>query len=258
MKLEQVALQLYTVRDFLKTPADIAATLRKTAAIGYRAVQVSGVPDGVISPAEIRALCAESNLVLCATHEPGARILGDPAAVVERLRALDCAYTAYPYPAGIDFDSEESVAGLIRGLNESGRVLAEAGMTLTYHNHNHEFRKRDGRTLLDRIYAETEPGYVQGEIDTYWVQYGGGDPVAWCRKLAGRLPLLHMKDYMTTADNKPAFAEIGEGLLDFPAIIEAAESSGCQWFIVEQDVCPGDPFDSAARSLDYIGKHLLA
>ncbi len=256
MRMEQVALQLYTLRDFLKSPEAVAETLRNVAEIGYPAVQVSGMPEGVMAPADLRALCAKLNLVICATHEPGARILGEPGVVVERLRALGCAYAAYPFPAGIDFDSEESVSGLISGLNASGRVLAEAGLTLTYHNHNHEFRKRGGRTILERIYAETDPRYVQGEIDTYWVQYGGGDPAAWCRKLAGRLPLLHMKDYMTTSENKPAFAEIGAGVLDFPAIVEAAEASGCRWFIVEQDICPGDPFDSAARSLEYIASTL--
>ena len=258
MKLEQVALQLYTVREFLKTPEDLAASLRKTAGIGYRAVQVSGVPDGVLSPAEIRALCAELNLVVCATHEPGGRIVSEPQAIVEKLRAYGCVYTAYPYPAGIDLDSGVAVASLIRQLDAAGRVLAAAGYVLAYHNHHMEFRKLNGRIILDRIYGETDPRHLQGEIDTYWVQYGGGDPVDWCRKLAGRMPLLHMKDYQVNSRNEVVFAEIGAGVLDFPAIVGAAESSGCQWFIVEQDICPGDPFDSAARSLDYIGKYLLA
>ena len=112
--------------------------------------------------------------------------------------------------------------------------------------------------MLDLLYAQTDARYLQAEIDTYWVQYGGGDPVAWCEKLAGRLPLLHLKDYMFTPAAKPAFAEIGSGNLDWKRIIAAAEKSGCQWFIVEQDTCPGDPFDSVAKSYRYIAEHLCA
>lgn len=257
MKIEQVAIQLYTLRDFLKTAEQVDQTLGKVAAIGYPAVQVSGMAEGAVSPADLKALCEKHKLTLCATHEPSEMVLGDPGKVVARLKMLDCLYTAYPYPRGIDFGSEESVAGLIKGLNASGKVLAEAGQVLTYHNHHVEFRKLDGKIILERIYAETDPAFVQGEIDTYWVQYGGGDPVAWCRQLKNRLPLIHLKDFVINSENKIMITEIGAGVLNFPAIIEAAESSGCQWFIVEQDTCPGDPFDSVALSLDYIGKHLV-
>ncbi|MCD8483822.1 MAG: hypothetical protein LR015_14930 [Verrucomicrobia bacterium] len=66
-----------------------------------------------------------------------------------------------------------------------------------------------------------------------------------------------MKDYMVTEDYKISFTEIGNGVLDFKSIIAAAEASGCQWFIVEQDTCPGDPFESLAKSFSYIRDHLV-
>lgn len=255
MKIQQVAAQLYTLRNFCKTPEDIAASLSKVAAIGYRAVQASGL--GPIEESELVRLCQKNGLTLCATHEGGAQILEQPEKVVERLRKLGCKYTAYPFPGGIDFASEESVAGLIARLDRAGRVLADAGQVLCYHNHHHEFRRLNGRVLLERIYAETNPRYVQGEIDTYWVQYGGGDPVAWCQRLANRLPLLHLKDFRINRESAIEFAEIGHGNLNFPAIVAAAEAAGCEWFIVEQDTCPGDPFDSLRLSFEYIQAHLV-
>ncbi|MDX2108875.1 MAG: sugar phosphate isomerase/epimerase [Verrucomicrobiota bacterium] len=255
MKLSSVAVQLYTLRDHCKTPVAIAETLRKVAAIGYQAVQASGL--GPIEESELVRLCKENKLTLCATHESGPLILAEPAKVVERLKKLGCKHTAYPYPAGIDFGSEASVAELISKLDAAGKVFAEAGLTLSYHNHNHEFRKLNGRVILERIYAETNPRYLQGEIDTYWVQYGGGNPAAWCRSLKNRLPLLHMKDYRTNNNAAPEYAEIGQGTLDWKEIISAAEASGCEWFIVEQDTTPGDPFDSLKMSFDYIRDHLV-
>lgn len=255
MKIEQVAVQMYTLRDHLKTPEDYDATLARVAEIGYKSVQISGPRP--ISPSEIAGLCRKHKLSINSTHESSDEILENPEQVVANLRDFGCTFTAYPYPRGVDFASRESVDALIDGLNRAGKVLADAGFVLCYHNHNHEFRKLGNEVILDRIFRKTDPAYLQGEPDTYWVQYGGGNPEAYCRRLKNRLPLLHLKDYATNAENKHEFSEIGAGVLDFKAIIQAAEASGCKWFIVEQDVCPGSPFDSLAQSFRYIRDHLV-
>ena len=106
--------------------------------------------------------------------------------------------------------------------------------------------------MLEHLYALTDARYLQGEPDTYWVQYGGGDPVDWCERLQGRLPILHLKDYAIGADARPTFAAVGQGNLDWPRIIDAADAAGCRWYAVEQDTCPGDPFESLRQSFDYI------
>jgi len=256
VKIENIALQLYTLRDFIRTPGDIADTLKKVARIGYRAVQVSGM--GPIEESELVAICQGEGLTICATHEPGDVILKTPEKVVERLSRLGCKYTAYPYPAGIDFSDESSVKGLIAGLDKSGAVLADAGQTLMYHNHAHEFIRSGGRTILERIYAETNPRSLAGEPDTYWVQYGGGNPAAWIEKLSGRVPVLHCKDYVVQPPDSPRYAEVGYGNLDWSAIIAAAEKAGTEWFVVEQDTCPGDPFESIRLSFDYLSNTFVS
>ena len=255
MKLNQVAAQLYTVRDCCQTPADIAATLKKVRAIGYPAVQLSGM--GPIPEEDLVKLCRDLDLVICATHENADAILNQPQAVVTRLRKLGTRHTAYPYPAGWKFDTLGEVQTLAAKLNAAGKFLADAGLTLSYHNHQVEFRRLAGQTILEHLYALTDPRYLKAEPDTYWVQVGGGDPVDWCRRLAHRLPLLHLKDCaILPPDNRVAPAEIGQGNLNWPAIIQAAEIAGCEWFIVEQDTCPGDPFDSLRQSFEIIRDNL--
>lgn len=256
MKIHQVAAQLYTCRDLLKTPAEIADTLKKIRRIGYTAVQLSGL--GPISEDELVRILDGEGLTCCATHEPSQQILEETDRVIERLNQLNCKMTAYPYPAGVDMASTASVDALIAGLERAGAKMAAAGQVLCYHNHNHEFRKLEGQTILERIFARTHPQHLQGEPDTFWVHYGGGDCVEWCQRLAGRLPLIHLKDYMTNDQNQHQFCEIGLGNLNFKKIIAAAEASGCQWFIVEQDVCPGNPLDSLAQSFHFIRDHLLS
>jgi sugar phosphate isomerase/epimerase len=256
MKIHQIAAQLYTVRDFAKTPADIALTLKKIRAIGYEAVQISGL--GLISESELVALLKGEGLTCCATHEDGNVILNEPQRVVEHLKKLGCPLTAYAWPAGIKFDTLAEVKSFAARLNAAGKVLHEAGQVLCYHNHHIEFRRLAGKPILEILFAETDPRYLQGEPDTYWVQHGGGDPVAWCERLKNRLPILHMKDYTVTTDNKATFAEIGNGNLNWPRIIAAAETAGCQWFCIEQDTCPGDPFDSLKQSFQYTRDNLCS
>jgi sugar phosphate isomerase/epimerase len=255
-KLDQFAVILFTLRDHLKTRQDALATFDRVAEIGYQAVQISGMDQTLFPPGELREILAARGLAIAATHEPSEALLADPQSIVDRLKALGCTYTAYPFPAGIDFGSEESVAKLIRDLNAAGKLLAENGQVLTYHNHAHEFYKSGGRPLLERIYAETDPAYLQAELDVHWVQRGGGNPVEWVKKMAGRQPLIHLKDYKVDRHGEAQFAELGNGTLPLPEIVQAAEAGGCRWYIVEQDVCPGSPFDSIAASFAYIKANL--
>jgi len=249
MRIEQVAVQTYTVREFCKTPTDIAESFKKISDIGYHAVQTSGL--GPISNKELRQIADDQGLEICATHEPGKEILDNPEGVAEKLQELGCEYTAFPHPGDVDMTDVNAVLKLAAKLDHAGEVLAKAGKVLTYHNHACEFQLAGSDLALELIYDYTRPAYLKGEIDTYWVQYGGGDPVNWCYQLSGRLPLLHMKDY-GIIDNQITFTEIGNGNLNWPAIITAAEEGGCEWYIVEQDRTPADPFDSLLDSFEFI------
>lgn len=256
MKLSQVAIQLYTLRDFCKTAADFSVTMKKVSAIGYTAVQISGV--GPIPEAELVAICNAEGLVICATHEDGVAILDETDRVIARLQALGAKLAAYPYPAGIDFDNPEHVNTLIKKIDIAGAKFRAAGLKLGYHNHAIEFyRPAGGKTFLERIYEETSPQNIVAELDTFWVQRGGGDVVDWVRRLKGRTPSIHLKDFKVARDGEINFCEIGAGTLPFKRIIAEAEAGGCEWFIVEQDSCPGDPFVSIKQSLDYIKANLV-
>lgn len=251
MNLSQIGIQLYTLREHAKTEKDLAETLSKVAAIGYKNVQISGVSED-IGPEFIRDECEKNGLIISATHEASDQILTEPQKVIQQLKALGTSITAYPFPRNIDFSSEESVSGLIEGLNKSGEILAGEGLTLCYHNHHHEFRKLNGKIILERIYEETNPAFLKAELDSYWVQVGGGDTIAWLKKLGHRSPILHLKDYMITDSNEVAFTSIGSGNLDFPAIIKTAEDLGCQWFVVEQDKTPLGAFQEIETSFKYL------
>jgi sugar phosphate isomerase/epimerase len=247
--VKSVALQCYTIRDHCKTAKDFAASAKRVKKIGYDTVQISGL--GPIPAAEIRSICDGEGLAICATHESGKSIVETPEAVVEQLAALGCKHTAYPYPHA-PLKTLDDVKRLSAELTRSGTVLREAGMTLSYHNHQIELRQLEGKTMLDWIYELVPSDVLKAEIDTYWVQFGGSNPSGWLRKLQGRIPLLHLKDYAINDDNQPVFAALGDGNLDLPSVLSTARAGGCEWYIVEQDSGFTDPFVAIERSLRYL------
>jgi sugar phosphate isomerase/epimerase len=240
-----IAAQLYTLRDYTKTPEDIATTLHRVKAIGYDAVQLSAL--GPIEPAELRQILDEEDLVVCATHVSYERLRDDTAAVVDEHRTWNCRHVAIGgLPAA--YKSHEGYHRFAREASEVARRLADEGLTFGYHNHSFELEKFGDRTGLAILYEESDPEVFTSELDTYWLQHGGADPAQWIRSLAGRAPLVHLKD-MAVKDNTPIMAEVGEGNLNWPAILDACKEAGVLWYIVEQDHCQRDPFDSLALSL---------
>lgn len=248
MKKKIIAAQLYTLREFLETPENIAKSLKKVKEIGFDAVQVSGM--GTIDAGELKKILDGEGLECCATHEQGKMIVDQPEKVAEKLDILECKYTAYPYPH-MPLKTEEDYKRLAGMLNKAGKTLLKSGKILTYHNHSIEFERFGKKNGLEIIYSETDPKYLQGEIDTFWVQHSGANPVSWCKTLKNRLPLLHLKEYGIVND-QITMLELGNGNMNWKEIISAAKKSGTKWFIIEQDTCRINPFESLKISLEYL------
>ncbi len=242
--INRVGMQLYTLRELMKTPKDIAATLKQVKKIGYPAVQVSGI--GPIDSTELRKICDNLDLIICASHTGYDDLMKNLGAVIEKHHIWGCDQIAVPVTP--DFlRNGKGYVKFAREMTAVGRKLAKAGITLSYHNHSFEFQKFNGKLGLDLIYDNSNPEFFQGEIDTYWIQHGGQDPAAWCEKLKGRLPLLHLKDY-GVLETGPTYVEVGEGNLNWPAILKAAKKAKCLWYLVEQDTCQRPPLESAKIS----------
>ena len=238
MSRPPISLQLYTVRDSLQT--DPLGTLEKIAALGYEGIEI-----GLDNTDEFVAKARQLNLAITGVHVGIDALKNNLEGVINGCQKLETSFVILSYVDESYRGSVENWQNLARILEDVGQKLHEAGITLCYHNHDFEFEQIDGKYGLDILFEAANPQYLQAELDTYWVQKGGANPVEYIRKYAGRVPVLHIKD-MTPGGN---FAEIGEGTLDWPAIFAAAEAQGVTTYIVEQDTCPGDPIDSIAISI---------
>ncbi len=252
------AVQMYTLREFTKTPEALDEALRQVAAIGYPAVQLSAVgawDAGLLTTEELRSMLDRHGLVCCATHRPVDRFLNHLEEEVEVHRTLGCGYTAVGSIGaefGLDLNAYNRFAShfvpVIMDLNK-------AGVLFGYHNHAHEFmHQHNSRTPLYDVLFDV-PNLML-EIDTYWVAVAGHSPQALLERAAGRIPAIHLKDLEIVGWEGAKFAPVGEGNLDWDAIVEACRSGGTEWAIVEQDTCRRDPFDCLASSYRFLSAQL--
>jgi len=252
----QLAVQLYTLREFTKTPADIAATLRRVKAMGYDAVQASAL--GPIEPAELKRLLDDNGLVCVATHVGLDRLRDQTQQVIDEHKLWDCKYTAIGgyHPKAEEFTGA-TWTRFISDYNAIAAKFAGSGVRLGYHNHSHEFARvadpigSQERTAWQMLVDGLSPD-VWIEVDTYWVQHGGGDPADWIERVKGRIPCVHLKDLGIKPDRTHYMMEVGQGNLNWPRILQACRTAGVEWYIVEQDTCYRDPFDSLATSLEFL------
>lgn len=240
----KLAVQLYTVRDYTKTPEDIGNTLARLKEMGYGAVQLSAL--GPIEPGELKKLLDQNELIAAATHIPWDRLQNDLPAVVAEHRLYECRHVAVGSMPK-EYRTAEGYPQFAKEASEIARRLADEGLTFSYHNHAFEFERFGERSGMQILLEESDPA-LGFEIDTYWVQEGGEDPAEWIRKVKGRIPIAHFKDRLVR-DGKGVMAEVGEGTLDWPSIIAACKESEVEWYCIEQDICERNPFESLEISL---------
>jgi sugar phosphate isomerase/epimerase len=247
-----VGAQMYTLREHLKTPPDMAKTLARVKKMGYSAIQVSAF--GPVDPKELAKMIKEEGLVTAVTHV-SLDVMKDTAKCVDYHQTLGCKYTAL---GGFGFGGAKALEAWTNFAAEfSGiaKTLAAQGVHVGYHNHAHEFARLADSPKQSPygLLVEQCDRSVWFELDTYWVAEAGGDPVWWLNKLAGRIQCLHFKDKVENADGKSGkMCEVGSGNLNWDGIIAAAKAGGCEYALVERDNGDMDPFESLEVSLRFL------
>lgn len=244
--------QLFTVREYLKTPGDVEKTLKRVKDIGYNSVQLSGM--GPIEPERLAQILEENSLIAAATHIGYDEIVNNAETVIKNHKLWNCKYVGL---GGLPEEFRADKAGYIRFANSlvpAMKAFRENGLQFVYHNHSFEFEKKGEQTGLEILFDNTDKDLFQFEIDTFWVQMGGADPAAWIEKVNGRMHVVHFKDFQVLEGNQ-TMAEVGEGNLNWDRIVKACRDTEVIWCLVEQDYCPnGDPFESLEISLRNLEK----
>ena len=162
-------------------------------------------------------------------------------------------------------------------VNAVARALKDAlGMRVVMHHHAGTFIETPEEVA--RFLGDTDGDVVGLLLDTGHYAYGGGDSLDCVKRHGDRIRYVHLKDArgaeldlirktdvdMDTAWRRGVFCPLGEGVVDFPAVVDALrERAYSGWLIVEQDIVPGpdgrlnpDPFESAKASRAYLRERI--
>jgi sugar phosphate isomerase/epimerase len=241
---QPLSVQLYTVRDALS--ADLPGTLQRIADIGYTNVEAFGFVDNAD---ELAAALRAAGLAAPSGH---ARLLDAGEQDLERIfhasTTLGFGTLIDPHIDESRWTTREDVEAIARELSALAPRAADHGLVLGYHNHAFEFSNRIDGVSAYEVFADALSDDVVLELDTYWVQVGGDDPVAVIGKYGDKVEFLHVKDGDGSHDDKQQVA-VGNGIMPIRDIIAAAPDA---LHVVELDDHEGDVFQAVADSYTFL------
>lgn len=253
--LNVVGVQLYTVRSIL--PEKPLETLKALEQIGYREAECTAAGLD-----KIWAALKQTALKPVSLHMDTALFMRQqdklPAALDDaKQRGFE--FVVCPYIAPADRGGADVIRKLGETLNKAGEMCRSRDLRLGYHNHAFEFQPSGDGTLLDVLMQTADPKLVNLELDIMWSTVAGVDPVSVLKKYANRVAMMHLKNVAPGVEKryneqvpKTAFREVGNGVIDIPAVLRAASAAGVQHYFVEQDQTPGDPVESLRQSFEYL------
>ena len=264
-----IGLQIYTVRE--AAAKDLPGTLRAIADIGYREVELAGIPP--IAAKDLRKILTDCGLTAPSMHASMADLQAGLQQRIDYAKAIGCEYLvcSFPWTADSRFREQpgKAVLSLASGINlddwkwnadQLNRIAVEAaksGLRVGYHNHNMEFRSYDGTIAYDELLERTDPELVTMEMDVAWVVTAGADPVKLLKKHDDRISMLHVKDVTkearVTVDRlQPETTEVGSGRIDWKKLFKAAKPKRITHYFVEQENFDRSPLESVKISFDYL------
>ena len=245
----KLAAQLYTLREYLKTEGEIAETLGRVKAIGYDAVQVSGL--GAFRYQWLKGAADALNLKIPVTHNPFDKIVNETDKLIEEHEIIDCPYIGLGY---YKMENKDDCDAFLEKIIPAAEKIYKSGRKFCYHNHSGEFIKiEENKTVLDYLAENTEAEKFGFILDFYWAEKAGADALDLIDKYGSRMQVVHFKDMKKNASSgENDMCEIFEGKIDYVKIYTALLKAGCEWAAVEQDVCDINPFDSMKLSYDKI------
>lgn len=268
-QLTKFGLQLSTVTPLML--ADFEGTLKKVAKIGYQQVEFSAMGFLGRSAQEVQQLLVDNQL-----EAPVGRIapqlpkgffqlpraqalqiyreLGQAKHLLENVKhsletavAMGQGYLILPALMPDNFKTMAQVETNIELINQAGDLCAQQGVIFGYHNHSWELAPLEGRVPFDLMLQRTDPDKVTFQLDAYWIVKGGGNLSSYLARYPGRFATCHLKDI----DDQGDFADVGDGLINFPKFAREALAQGAEYFFVERD-SPPKPAESIQRSYDYL------
>ncbi|MEP6464916.1 MAG: sugar phosphate isomerase/epimerase [Parafilimonas sp.] len=230
-KLKNYGLQLWSVKNALAK--DPKGVLKQIASFGYTQIESFEGSQGMfwgMTPMEFKKLMDDLGMKIISSHcdieKDFEKKAADAASI--GMKYLICPYKG-PQKTADDFKK------IAEEFNQKGDVCKKNGIRFAYHNHDYSFETENGQVPEDTMLTNTNPATVDFEMDIYWVVTAGADPIAYAKKYKNRFRLGHVKDRIKNTTEKDASCTLGEGSINYPAMVKDLKANGMEYFIVEQE-----------------------
>jgi sugar phosphate isomerase/epimerase len=232
-------LQLYSLRaQFAK---DVPGTLDKVRDFGFKTVELAGTYG--LSPEKFKAELDARQLRAVSGHFPYDRFRTDVEGIAREAKIFGLEYVGC---AWIDHQGEfgqQQCRDAAKVFNQAGAALAKHGLKFIYHVHGYEFRPHGKGTVFDVMLAETDPKFVNFQMDVFWVVHAGLDPVKLLEAHPTRWPLTHLKGMregtptglFTGQSDVNNDVPVGTGMIDYRRFLQAASRAGVKYHIIEDE-----------------------
>lgn len=257
-KRSLIGIQLYTLRDEIKSRG-LKGTLQMLASAGYNSVEMFGFsgkdffgdkPEAVANLLKTFGLKSPSGHYMLNLFDDNGQ------QVIDAALSLGNSYIVIPWFPPEQRSSIDDYKRIAEKLNQAAELCSKNKVRLAYHNHEFEFQQYpEGVCGYDILTEEVSADLMDLELDLFWVDFAGRDPLEIFRKYTGRIKMWHVKD--RDKANRKINTEIGSGTIDYKKIFAQASVSGLEYFYMEQENFAMDPEKSIQKSNAYIKKNLL-
>ena len=253
----EIGLQLYSLRNEFKT--EVPGTLALIEKWGIREIEGGGTYG--LPMDEFQKLLKDNKLKMVSVGADYNQLKDNPQSAIDNAKAFGekyvvCFWIPHDNDDIFTIDHMKEAANV---FNTAGKLMAENGITLCYHPHGYEFRPYQDGTLFDYLVKETDPRYLNFEMDVFWVKHPGQDPVALLKKYPKRFLLMHLKDRRPgTPGNQNGRADVesnvvlGTGDVGIAEIMREAKKAGVKHYFIEDE--SSHAVQQIPQSLEYLRK----
>lgn len=237
-------LQLFSARH-----TAIDESLRIVAESGYAGVEAFG--DNFVDADAFKAGLQKYDLSVPSIHINLGKMCTDMKGCISLAREYNTRHIVCPYLE--EKERPVDAAGwqaLARELADIESQWADAQCTFAWHNHDFEFTAMDDGSMPIEHLLDTASA-MKWEADVAWIVRAAVDPAPWIKRYQSRLSAVHLKDIAPTGEcaDEDGWADLGEGVVKWDALMPSLLESPAEIFIAEHDN-PSDLQRFAQRSIN--------
>ena len=251
---QEIGIQLYSLREQFK--GDVEGSLKLISDWGITALEGGGTYGLPLD--EFKGLLDKYGLKVTSVGTSYEALQNDVDGIIENARNFGATYVMCAWiPHKGDSFTIEDTRKAVEVFNNAGKKLKEAGLTFAYHAHGYEFRPYEDGTLFDYMAENaTDFGF---EMDVYWVQHGGTDPLELLNRYPDKFVLMHLKDMEKGVEGNDTGHEdvetnvvLGTGQIDIAGLVKRAGELGMEYLFIEDE--SSRVVEQVPQSLEFLRK----